>query len=130
MPDNRVQLIVTLQPEVRQQVCPVLLDANAVDDFLEWLRINSEFETRLREEHAYRITVLTNHLKQRHDWKRPDKTGLKDKLERLNIALVSYSAAHDEVLIDEVQRAYFGNDATARKSAELLAFGRRRSSDG
>ena len=31
MPDNRVQLIVTLQPEARQQACPVLCQLDAFE---------------------------------------------------------------------------------------------------
>lgn len=129
MPDNRVQLIVTLQPETRQQACAVLIDASAIDDFLTWLEINPDFERRLREERAYRIGVLATHLKQRQDWKRRDGTGLSDHLKRLNIDCIAYNAKNDEVIIEEVQWAYFGNDSTAQLSAELLVYGRQKSRD-
>jgi len=136
MPYNREQLITTLPPETRQQRCPVLLDANAVDDFIEWLRDNPDIERQFREDGMYRVGVLSEHLKQRVDWKDEKdrnreirKFGIASQLKLLNIELKS-NTVKDEAFVDEIQRAYFGNDATAHKSAELLAYGRRQSSDG
>lgn len=134
MPVNRVQLVITLQPDDDAQApCPVLLDANAVDDFLKWLQVNPEFERRLREEKAYSIRAILNHLNQRPDWKRKEKgfeVGIKERLERHGVQLVTFNAGRSEVMVGELQMAYFGNDATAHKSAQLLTYGRQQRHDG
>ena len=128
MLDNRVQHIGTLDPHVRHS-CPVLIDANALDDFLAWIEINPDFERRVREERAFQLSVLVKHVESRSDWKKKSDVGLCASLKRLGFEHLSYNATPDETFINEVQRAYFGNDATARKSAELLACARRKSND-
>jgi hypothetical protein len=135
--DNKVQDLITLPPDAKHRDCPTLLDAKAVNGFLDWLDVNPDFERQLREDRSIRIGGLRHHLESRPDWKtvkdRRGETieiGLKERLELQGIDLLRYRPSRDEALIDEMQRAYFGNDPADRKSAELLAYGRRHANDG
>lgn len=113
----------SIMPEdASQWDCPTLLDINAVKPLLDWLNSHRDFAARLIDE-RWRIGILEAHVEGRSNWVK-----LREDLESKNIEIIDYIfTGEDSLLITEIQRAYFGSDSESRKSAELLAYGRRHS---
>lgn len=135
MLDNTVQAVELLPDDADQWQCPTLLDANAIDKFLEWLQSNPEYidpshgsrrpYTERLIDKTWKIRVLQSHIAAR-----PDAARIRRQLGTFQIEVKSFNVTRQRTFVTELQRAYFGNEADSAQSAELLAYGRQESTDG
>lgn len=121
-PDKSIEFIEPFNPNRR---CPVLLDANAVHPFLTWLSNNTTPLENL-ETGRWRIGVLKQHVDMRDDW-----DVIKKEMDAAKVTILEDNlTSKDELLVSEILNAYFGGNGIHRKSARLLAYGRKYNEDG
>ncbi len=113
-----------LPEDAAQWDCPTLLDLNAQTPLTRWLDSNPNFAERLIDQ-RWRIGILEEQIETL-----PNSSAVRERLEQNMVEILEYHfESLDKPLIDEIQRAYFGNDASSLFSAQLLAYGRRHNGD-